>query len=162
MQKKDKQLEQYNEILSEHERLLLDREAVIKMLSGKEEEQSNIIKILRNNLEMRSQADGDVSIRTLFERLYFLKLLCCSWIDWLSNHLIGNRLLHTYSYYVDSITGWKHETNPISEELEKGWRHISEAVHNCIRGHFQAVELERIRYQHHWRIHKLFCRWYKS
>lgn len=61
LQKKDMELERHIENLTEQERLLEQREGVIKMLSEKDEEQNNIIKLLRNNLEMRTQADMDVS-----------------------------------------------------------------------------------------------------
>ncbi|CAH0628987.1 unnamed protein product [Chrysodeixis includens] len=61
LQKKDVELDQHLENLAEQERLLEQREGVIKMLSEKDEEQNNIIKLLRNNLEMRTQADMDLN-----------------------------------------------------------------------------------------------------
>ncbi|XP_026746828.1 COP1-interactive protein 1-like isoform X2 [Trichoplusia ni] len=61
LQKKDMELERHIENLTEQERLLEQREGVIKMLSEKDEEQNNIIKLLRNNLEMRTQADMDLN-----------------------------------------------------------------------------------------------------
>lgn len=62
LQKKEMDLEQHREHLSEQENLLEQRDRVIKMLSEKEEEQANIIKLLRNNLEMRAQADSNVTM----------------------------------------------------------------------------------------------------
>lgn len=61
LQKKDAELERHMDVISEQEQLLGQRNGLIKMLSGKEEEHTNIIKLLRNNLELRTQADMDVS-----------------------------------------------------------------------------------------------------
>lgn len=62
LQKKDMELERHLDTFGEQEQLLEQRNNVIKMLSEKDEEQTNIIKLLRTNLEMRNQADIDVSI----------------------------------------------------------------------------------------------------
>ncbi|KAH9640647.1 hypothetical protein HF086_000591 [Spodoptera exigua] len=61
LQKKDMELERHLDTFSEQEQLLDQRNAVIKMLSEKDEEQTNIIKLLRTNLEMRNQADIDLN-----------------------------------------------------------------------------------------------------
>lgn len=61
LQKKDMELERHLDTFGEQEQLLEQRNNVIKMLSEKDEEQTNIIKLLRTNLEMRNQADIDVS-----------------------------------------------------------------------------------------------------
>ncbi|XP_052751537.1 LOW QUALITY PROTEIN: myosin heavy chain, striated muscle-like [Galleria mellonella] len=65
LQNKDTELERQLENLTEHEQLLYDRDNVIKMLSKKDDEQTNIIKLLRNNLEMRVQADTDLNQQIL-------------------------------------------------------------------------------------------------
>ncbi|XP_049865177.1 coiled-coil domain-containing protein 18-like isoform X2 [Pectinophora gossypiella] len=59
--KKEVEIESQLEHLAEQEGLLEQREGVIKMYTEKEEEQSNIIKLLRTNLEIRTQADADLS-----------------------------------------------------------------------------------------------------
>ncbi|XP_047023711.1 cilia- and flagella-associated protein 58-like [Helicoverpa zea] len=61
LQKKDMELERHLDSFAEQEQLLEQRNGVIKMLSGKDEEQTNIIKLLRTNLEMRTQADMDLN-----------------------------------------------------------------------------------------------------
>lgn len=61
LQKKDLELERHIENIAEQDNTIEQRDAIIKMLSDKEEEHTNIIKLLRNNLEMRSQADDEVS-----------------------------------------------------------------------------------------------------
>ncbi|KAJ8724931.1 hypothetical protein PYW07_015889 [Mythimna separata] len=61
LQKKDAELERHMDTITEQEHLLSQRNGVIKMLSGKDEEHNNIIKLLRNNLEMRNQADLDLN-----------------------------------------------------------------------------------------------------
>uniref|UniRef100_A0A2A4JGC0 Uncharacterized protein n=1 Tax=Heliothis virescens TaxID=7102 RepID=A0A2A4JGC0_HELVI len=61
LQKKDMELERHLDSFAEQEQLLEERNGVIKMLSGKDEEQTNIIKLLRTNLEMRNQADMDLN-----------------------------------------------------------------------------------------------------
>lgn len=66
IQKKDLELEQQNESLAEQEHIIQQRDGIIKMLSEKEEEHTNIIKLLRNNLEMRTQADIDVCFHFYF------------------------------------------------------------------------------------------------
>lgn len=54
------ELERHIENIAEQEQIIEQRDGIIKMLSDKEEEHANIIKLLRNNLEMRTQADVDV------------------------------------------------------------------------------------------------------
>lgn len=71
LKKKDLELENHLEHLAEQENALEEREDLIKMLSDKEVEQANIIKLLRNNLEIRTQADSDVR---RFVLLYFIRL----------------------------------------------------------------------------------------
>lgn len=66
IQKKDLELEQQIESLAEQEHIIQQRDGIIKMLSEKEEEHTNIIKLLRNNLEMRTQADIDVCFHFYF------------------------------------------------------------------------------------------------
>ncbi|XP_022829422.1 myosin heavy chain, striated muscle-like [Spodoptera litura] len=61
LQKKDMELERHLDTFGEHEQILEQRNGVIKMLSEKDEEQTNIIKLLRTNLEMRNQADIDLN-----------------------------------------------------------------------------------------------------
>lgn len=61
LQKKDMELERHLDTFGEQEQLLEQRNNVIKMLSEKDEEQTNIIKLLRTNLEMRNQADIDLN-----------------------------------------------------------------------------------------------------
>ncbi|CAG9791881.1 unnamed protein product [Diatraea saccharalis] len=61
LQKKDIELEQCVETISEQEHIVEQRDEIIKMLSQKEEEHTNIIKLLRNNLEMRTQAEVDLN-----------------------------------------------------------------------------------------------------
>lgn len=61
LQKKDVELGGHLDTLKEQEQLLAQRNSVINMLTEKDEEHTNIIKLLRNNLEMRNQADMDVS-----------------------------------------------------------------------------------------------------
>jgi hypothetical protein len=70
LQKKDVELEQHVETISEQEHVVEQRDDIIKILSKKEEEHANIIKLLRNNLEMRTQADIDVR----HSKLFFYKL----------------------------------------------------------------------------------------
>ncbi|XP_037297160.1 cingulin-like protein 1 isoform X2 [Manduca sexta] len=61
LQKKDIELDNHIEKINDLGQCLEQRDGVIKMISGKEEEQANIIKLLRNNLEMRAQADTDLT-----------------------------------------------------------------------------------------------------
>lgn len=76
LQKKDMELERHIESLTEQEQILEQRNGVIKMLSEKDEEQTNIIKLLRTNLEMRTQADMDVSsIKEVYKIVYWLLTL---------------------------------------------------------------------------------------
>lgn len=58
LQKKEEELEQLLSGLAEQESSIEQREQII---SEKEEEQTNIIQILRNNLELRSQEENNVS-----------------------------------------------------------------------------------------------------
>ncbi|XP_028177176.1 myosin-11-like isoform X1 [Ostrinia furnacalis] len=61
LQKKDMELERHIETVAEQEHIIEQRDGIIKMLSEKEEEHTNIIKLLRNNLEIRTQADMDLN-----------------------------------------------------------------------------------------------------
>lgn len=61
LQKKEEELEQFSATIADQDSCIEQREAKIKILSEKEEEQSNIIKILRNNLALRSDNDNNVS-----------------------------------------------------------------------------------------------------
>lgn len=61
LQKKDEELDRHLERLAEQEHIMKQKDGCIQLLSDKEEEQTKIIKLLRNNLEMRTQADVDVS-----------------------------------------------------------------------------------------------------
>ncbi|KAM3968304.1 uncharacterized protein ACR2FA_007664 [Aphomia sociella] len=61
LQKKDLELERQSENITEQEQLLEERDGIIKILSKKYEEQTSNIKLLRNNLEMRAQADIDLN-----------------------------------------------------------------------------------------------------
>ncbi|KAJ8726906.1 hypothetical protein PYW08_015303 [Mythimna loreyi] len=61
IQNKDAELERHLDTIAEQEQLLTQRNGVIKKLTGKDEEHTNIIKLLRNNLEMRNQADMDLN-----------------------------------------------------------------------------------------------------
>lgn len=78
LQKKDLELERHIENIAEQDHTIEQRDAIIKMLSDKEEEHTNIIKLLRNNLEMRSQADDEVSnnkfpnYANLFDEIYLV------------------------------------------------------------------------------------------
>lgn len=71
LQKKEEELEQFSATLAEQDRCIEQREGEIKILSEKEEEQSNIIKILRNNLALRSDSDSNVSYTTTYCLVYF-------------------------------------------------------------------------------------------
>ncbi|CAB3225010.1 unnamed protein product [Arctia plantaginis] len=61
LQKKDEELDRHLERLAEQEHIMKQKDGCIKLLSDKEEEQTKIIKLLRTNLEMRTQADVDLS-----------------------------------------------------------------------------------------------------
>lgn len=63
LQKKEEELEQLLSGLAEQESSIEQREQII---SEKEEEQTNIIQILRNNLELRSQEENNVSSIIIF------------------------------------------------------------------------------------------------
>ncbi|XP_063636072.1 coiled-coil domain-containing protein 18-like [Cydia splendana] len=58
---KDIELQKRVEIITEQEHLLEELEATLKMLTVKNEEQTNIIKLLRNNLDDRTQADIEIN-----------------------------------------------------------------------------------------------------
>ncbi|XP_053599579.1 CAP-Gly domain-containing linker protein 1-like isoform X2 [Plodia interpunctella] len=59
LQSKDMDLERQTADLALKESQLEKKNDIIQMLSGKDDEQANIIKLLRNSLEMRSQADSE-------------------------------------------------------------------------------------------------------
>lgn len=60
LQKRKIELELLMEKDVRHEHEIKQRDDIIKILSQKEEEQANIIKLLRNNFENRSKIDSDV------------------------------------------------------------------------------------------------------
>ncbi|XP_047523025.1 myosin-13-like isoform X1 [Pieris napi] len=61
LQKRKIDLELLMEKNVNHEHEIKQRDDIIKVLSQKEEEQANIIKLLRNNFEHRSKIDSDLS-----------------------------------------------------------------------------------------------------
>ncbi|XP_063375005.1 repetitive organellar protein-like [Cydia amplana] len=61
LNEKDIELQKRVEVITEQEHLLEEREAALKMLTVKNEEQTNIIKLLRNNLDERTQADIEIN-----------------------------------------------------------------------------------------------------
>ncbi|KAJ0179249.1 hypothetical protein K1T71_004961 [Dendrolimus kikuchii] len=75
LQRKDLEIEQHLENLAEQESTLEQREGIIRMLTEKEEEQTNIIKLLRNNLEIRAQADSDLNQQILEKNVEIDSLL---------------------------------------------------------------------------------------
>lgn len=64
LERKDLELEGHLQHITEQETLLDQRDALVKILKDKEEDQNNIIMLLRDNLEMRTQADTEVSYET--------------------------------------------------------------------------------------------------
>ncbi|CAG4940438.1 unnamed protein product [Colias eurytheme] len=61
LQRRNIDLEVHLETIARQEHALKQNEEIIKVLSQKEEEQANIIKLLRNNLEIRSQKDSELN-----------------------------------------------------------------------------------------------------
>lgn len=70
LERKDLELEGHLQHISVQEALLDQRDGLIKILKDKEEDHNNIIKLLRDNLEMRAQTDSDVS----YKRHYFIEI----------------------------------------------------------------------------------------
>lgn len=64
LERKDLELEGHLQHIAEQESLLDQRDGLVKILKNKEEEHNNMIKLLRDNLEMRAQADTEVSYKT--------------------------------------------------------------------------------------------------
>lgn len=64
LERKDLELERHLQHISEQETLLDQRDGLVKLLKDKEKDQNNIIKLLRDNLEIRAQADTEVSDKT--------------------------------------------------------------------------------------------------
>ncbi|XP_038213333.1 golgin subfamily A member 6-like protein 1 isoform X2 [Zerene cesonia] len=67
LQRRNIDLEVHMETIGRQEHALQQNNEIIKVLSQKEEEQANIIKLLRNNLEIRSQKDSELN-RQLVEK----------------------------------------------------------------------------------------------
>ncbi|KAL4713526.1 hypothetical protein ACJJTC_007764 [Scirpophaga incertulas] len=77
-QKKELEIKQYVDSITKQEQAIQQRDEIIKMLSDKEREHTNIINLLQHNLEMRTQADinmkqqiseKDAEISSLFKNL---------------------------------------------------------------------------------------------
>lgn len=61
LEMKDVELEGHIQHIAEQEAILDRRDDLVKLLKDKEVDQNNMIKLLKDNLEMRAQADTDVS-----------------------------------------------------------------------------------------------------
>lgn len=64
LERKDLELEGHLQHIAQQEALLDQRNGLVKILKEKEENQNNMIKLLRDNLEMRAQADTEVNYKT--------------------------------------------------------------------------------------------------
>lgn len=64
LERKDLELEGQSQQIAEQEALLDQRGELVKNLKNREEEQNNMINLLRDNLEMRVQTDTEVSHKT--------------------------------------------------------------------------------------------------
>lgn len=67
LRNKEFYIAQQRESLETHVHHLEQKDDVIKMLSEKEEEHTNIIKLLRNNMEIRANVENDVSYEYLIQ-----------------------------------------------------------------------------------------------
>lgn len=61
LQRKDLEIEEHLKNLTEQEIALEQRDDIIRILTEKEGEQMNIIKEMRRHLEIRTQAEAEVS-----------------------------------------------------------------------------------------------------